>query len=191
MDYPPLPPYLTLEEAAQALTGRLSQQWTPCMVLGCATRHEISVFARIGHAVRLVRVEPIEGEQNEIIGEAGSLPRISAKAVSALLLAGVASFAELTYPRTIDFFGEPAAVTMTEWTLAPGEAAPEIRSDDCRVTSEGVEQLSSLYGAQPAPAVVVAEPAEKPAPLRRLETLRRLGGEVRRFNGKWSVNHAI
>jgi len=193
MDHPPFPPYLTLTEAAQALTARLGQQWTGKHVLGCASRGEISVYARIAHAVRLVRVAPIDGEPNEIIGEAGSLPRISAKAVQALLLSDVADFKELTYTRSVDFFGKPEKTSVTEWTLAPGETAPTISPDACRVSREGVEQLLSLYGqskqanTQPAPAVVVPEPAQKSDKLRRLEALRALGGDVRGFKGKWSV----
>lgn len=202
MDYPPLPPYLTLTEAAQALTVRLGHEWTGKHVLGCASRGQISVYARIAHVVRLVRVAPIDGEPNEIIGEAGSLPRISAKAMTALLLSDAADFAELTYTRSVDFFGKPELTSVTEWTLAPGELAPRISLDACRVRREGVEQLLSLYGqskqakSKPAPAAVVPEPASEPSTNetpedrddRRYRELKTAGGDYIEKGGKWSAS---
>lgn len=150
-DFPPLPRYLTLDEAAQAMTDRTGKSWTARQILGCAERHEITVFARIGHAVKFVRVRPIEGKTNEIAAEAGSLPILDTKAIQALLLTGEArsrGWEELT---TIDFFGEPAQAWTTVFELAPGEQAPRVRADDCRVTANGVLRLVESY-TDPAPA---------------------------------------
>lgn len=162
MNYPPLPPYLTLSEAAQALTDRLGQQWTPRAVLGCATRNEISIFARIGHAVCLARVEPIEGEENVVIAEADSLPRISAKAARTLLLNDVAEFDELTYPRTVNLPGETLGTMVTVWTMAPGEVAPEIRLENCRVSDAGLLQLIDNYTASRQSQEVIKATRESP-----------------------------
>lgn len=150
-DFPPLPRYLTLDEAAQAMTDRTGKSWTARQILGCAERHEITVFARIGHAVKFVRVRPIEGKTNEIAAEAGSLPILDTKAIQALLLTGEArsrGWEELT---TIDFFGEPAQAWTTVFELAPGEQAPRVRADDCRVTANGVLRLVESYTAPAQP----------------------------------------
>ncbi|TCW28645.1 hypothetical protein [Gulbenkiania mobilis] len=156
--FPPLRLYLTLEEAAAAISARLGQQWTVSDILDRAANDEISIVARIPTACRLVRCEPMEGKPNEIDVPAGSLPRISAKAARTLLLAPAASFDELTYPRTIDFLGEPLEVMATVWELAPGETAPEFTVTDCRVSGAAVLELEKRYGGKdankptPAPA---------------------------------------
>lgn len=168
--FPPLPLYLTLEEAAAAISARLGQQWTVSDILDRAANDEISIVARIPTACRLVRCEPMEGKPNEIDVPAGSLPRISAKAARTLLLAPAASFDELTYPRTIDFLGEPLEVMATVWELAPGETAPEFTVTDCRVSGAAVLELEKRYGGKdankpaPAPAEEVAAPLGEQEP---------------------------
>lgn len=147
-EHAPLPPYLTLEEAAEAASSRLGQKWTARSILGCAARGEISIFARIHSACRLVRVEPLAGEENEIVAPAGHLPRISAKAVNALLAAGVATFDELTDLRTTEVFGEKFTEMATAWKIAEGDAAPEITPDNCRVMAYSLEQLADRYAAK-------------------------------------------
>lgn len=159
-DFPPLPRYLTLEEAAQALTDRTGKAWTPRQILGCAERHEISVFARIGHAVKFVRVKSIEGRTNEIAADAGSLPLLDTEAIRALLLAGEAHSRGWEELATIDFFGEPVEVWKTVFELAPGQEAPLVRPDVCRVTAAGLLQLADTF-TQPEPA----QKAETPPPV--------------------------
>lgn len=151
-EHAPLPPVLTLEEAAEAASSRFGEKWTARSILGCAARGEISIFARIPTACRLVRVEPLDGEENEFTAPAGGMPRISAKAVDALLAAGVATFDELTYPRTAEFFGEKFTEMATVWKIAEGDAAPEITPDSCRVMEYSLEQLADRYAAKPEAA---------------------------------------
>lgn len=151
-EHAPLPPYLTLGEAAETASSRFGQKWTARSILGCAARGEISIFARIPSACRLVRVEPLDGEENEITAPAGHLPRISAKAVNALLAAGVATFDELTDLRTTEVFGEKFTEMATAWKIAEGDAAPEITPDNCRVMSYSLEQLANRYAAKPEAA---------------------------------------
>jgi hypothetical protein len=141
MTTPELPPYLTLDEAAKTITKRLGEEWTARDLIGYAYRNEISIFARISTDAKMVRVEPIEGEKNIVIAEAGSLPRIGANACNTLLLAGEAEFTELTYPRTVNLLGQPVEAMVTVWKLAEGETAPIFRIDDCRLSSDGVLQL--------------------------------------------------
>ena len=161
-DFPPLRRYLTLEESAQAMTDRTGKPWTARQILGCAERHEITVFARIGHAVKFVRVHPIEGKTNEIAAEAGSLPKLDTKAVRALLLAGEASSRGWEELATVDFFGEPEQAWTLVFQLAPGEQAPRVQIDDCRVTADGVLQLVGNYTAQPLEeAPTLAKPQEQ------------------------------
>ncbi len=167
-DFPPLPRYLTLDEAAQAMTDRTGKAWTARQILGCAERHEITVFARIGHAVKFVRVRPIEGKTNEIAAEAGSLPILDTKAIQALLLTGEAKSSGWEELTTIDFFGEPVEAWALVFELAPGMQAPRVQADDCRVTAAGVLRLVADYTAPAAPeaAPVVAESASNgPLPL--------------------------
>ncbi len=160
---PPLPRYLTLEEAAQAMTDRTGKQWTPRQILGCAERHEITIFARISHAVKFVRVRPIEGRTNEIAADKGSLPILDTEAIRALLLAGEAHSTGWEKPATVDFFGEPVEAWQKMFELAPGEDAPLVRPDGCRVTAAGILQLVDTHTtpaqAEPQAAQVVAESA--------------------------------
>lgn len=150
-DFPPLPNYLTLEEAAQAMTDRTGRQWTPRHILGCAERHEIFIFARIGHAVRFVRVQPIEGRTNEIACAKGSLPILDTEAIRALLLAGEAHSSGWEEIATVDFLGEPIEGWQKVFELAPGEVAPTVRPDGCRVTAAGVLRLVDAYTAGRTP----------------------------------------
>ncbi len=142
--------YLTLEEAAAELTERTSQTWSSRHLLTCAAKEQISIFARIPISARMVRIEPIQGEKNEIIAEAGSLPRISAKAAEALLLSDVSRFTEITYPKAAEHFGAKYRVMLPEWRLADGETAPEFRVEHCRVTAAGLEQLAANYATNHA-----------------------------------------
>jgi hypothetical protein len=144
-NFPPLPRYLTLEEAAQAMTDRTGKQWTPRQILGCAERHEITIFARISHAVKFVRVRPIEGRTNEIAADKGSLPILETEAIRALLLAGEAHSTGWEEPATVDFFGEPVEAWQKVFELAPGEDAPLVRPDGCRVTAAGILQLVDTH----------------------------------------------
>jgi len=169
-NFPPLPRYLTLEEAAQAMTDRTGKQWTPRQILGCAERHEITIFARISHAVKFVRVRPIEGRTNEIAADKGSLPILDTEAIRALLLAGEAHSTGWEEPATVDFFGEPVEAWQKVFELAPGEDAPLVRPDGCRVTAAGILQLVDTHTtpaqAEPQAAPVVAESANNgPLPL--------------------------
>lgn len=162
-NFPPLPRYLTLEEAAQAMTDRTGKQWTPRQILGCAERHEITIFARISHAVKFVRVRPIEGRTNEIAADKGSLPILDTEAIRALLLVGEAHSTGWEEPATVEFFGEPVEAWQKVFELAPGEDAPLVRPDGCRVTAAGVLQLVDTHTtpaqAEPQAAPVVAESA--------------------------------
>lgn len=153
---PPLPDSMTLPEAAKAMTKLTGTEWTERHILGRAVHHEIQINARIGHAVRLVRRLPIEGKENDIFGPKGCLPPLNSKAVRALLNAGEAEFEGWEHPKTIDFFGAPADVWAMEWELAPGEVAPVVRFENCRVSAAGVIQLASKYTA---PAQNTATPA--------------------------------
>ena len=101
-DFPPLPHFLTLGEAAQAVADRTGKPWTARQILGCAERHEITVFARIDRAAKFVRVQPTDGRTNKIAADAGSLPILGAKAVQALLLTGEASSTGWEEPATVD-----------------------------------------------------------------------------------------
>ena len=164
-NFPPLPRYLTLEEAAQAMTDRTGKQWTPRQILGCAERHEITIFARISHAVKFVRVRPIEGRTNEIAADKGSLPILDTEAIRALLLAGEAHSTGWEEPATVDFFGEPVEAWQKVFELAPGEDAPLVRPDGCRVTAAGILQLVDTHTtpAQAEPqAVQVMDARAKP-----------------------------
>lgn len=164
-NFPPLPRYLTLEEAAQAMTDRTGKQWTPRQILGCAERHEITIFARISHAVKFVRVRPIEGRTNEIAADKGSLPILDTEAIRALLLAGEAHSTGWEEPATVDFFGEPVEAWQKVFELAPGEDAPLVRPDGCRVTAAGILQLVDTHTtpaqAEPQAAPMVAANAEQ------------------------------
>lgn len=144
-DFPPLPCYLTLEEAAQVLTDRTGKQWTQRQILGCAERHEITVYARIDHSVKFVRVHSIEGRTNEICAEKGSLPRLDTEAIRALLLAGEAYSKGWEELAPVDFFGEPVEAWQKVFELAPGEDAPVVRLDVCRVNAAGVLQVVDTY----------------------------------------------
>lgn len=163
-EHAPLPPYLTLEEAAEAVSSRLGQKWTARNILGCAARGEISIFARIPSACRLVRVEPLDGEEFTV--PAGHLPRISAKAANALLAAGVATFDERTELRTTEFFGEKVTEMATVWKIAEGDTAPEITPDNCRVGLPSLEQIADRYATK-LEAAPHGTPAAKvePAPV--------------------------
>lgn len=164
-NFPPLPRYLTLEEAAQAMTDRTGKQWTPRQILGCAERHEITIFARISHAVKFVRVRPIEGRTNEIAADKGSLPILDTEAIRALLLAGEAHSTGWEEPATVDFFGEPVEAWQKVFELAPGEDAPLVHPDGCRVTAAGILQLVDTHTtpAQAEPqAVQVLDARAKP-----------------------------
>lgn len=164
-NFPPLPRYLTLEEAAQAMTDRTGKQWTPRQILGCAERHEITIFARISHAVKFVRVRPVEGRTNEIAADKGSLPILDTEAIRALLLAGEAHSTGWEEPATVDFFGEPVEAWQKVFELAPGEDAPLVRPDGCRVTAAGILQLVDTHTtpaqAEPQAAPMVAANAEQ------------------------------
>ena len=133
-DFPPLPHFLTLGEAAQAVADRTGKPWTARQILGCAERHEITVFARIDRAAKFVRVQPTDGRTNKIAADAGSLPILGAKAVQALLLTGEASSTGWEEPATVDFFGEPMRAWARAFELAQGEEPPRVGIDDCRVT---------------------------------------------------------
>lgn len=141
MKAPQLPPYLTLEEAAFTITNKLGTSWTVRDLIGYAYMNEISICARITTGAKLVRVEPIKGEENTIIAEAGSLPFISAKSCMALLLTGQAEFTEMTYQSSVNLAGMLIETMVTVWKLADGETAPTFGIDDCRVSSDGVLQL--------------------------------------------------
>lgn len=148
--FSPLPLRPTLEEAAAAISTYLGQEWTARTILGCASRGEISIYARLPTGCRMVRCIPLEGEPNELAVPAGSMPRISARAATALQCSPVISFDELTFPRTNRDFGPPFQEMATEWTLADGESAPEITLNLCRVTDVGVFELAKRYGWQQA-----------------------------------------
>ena len=147
---PPLPPYLTLDETAQALTDRLGSPWTARHVLGCASRGEISVFARIPIDAPMVRCAPLDGELNEQVFDAGSLPRIGAAAAAALLNAPNVSYTEHTemvaLPASLVGEGEQIRSMQATWKLAQGATPPEITMADCRVLSHAVEQIIEKYG---------------------------------------------
>lgn len=155
-DFPPLPHFLTLDEAAQAVADRTGKPWTARQILGCAERHEITVFARIDRAAKFVRVQPTDGRTNKIAADAGSLPILGAKAVQALLLTGEASSTGWEEPATVDFFGEPVRAWARAFELAQGEEPPRVTMGDCRVTAHGVLELVALYTAEPD------EPQEAP-----------------------------
>lgn len=140
------------------MTDRTGKQWTPRQILGCAERHEITVFARIAHAVKFARVRPIEGRTNEIAADKGSFPRLDTEAIRALLLAGEAHSTGWEEPAIVDFFGEPVKAWQKEFELAPGEDAPLVSPDGCRVTADGVLQLADTYTTH-APAQPQAAPA--------------------------------
>ena len=141
---PPLPPLLTLEEAAEFMSTDLGEPWTARTILGCAVRSEICIYSRIPTAVRLVRSEPVEGEATDACCPAGALPRISADAVLSLLATGTADFKDLSYPRTVHFFGEPVETTVAVWTIAEGETAPQMTIEGCRVHEEGSPSRTML-----------------------------------------------
>lgn len=155
-DFPPLPHFLTLDEAAQAVADRTGKPWTARQILGCAERHEITVFARIDRAAEFVRVQPTDGRTNKIAADAGSLPILGAKAVQALLLTGNANSTGWEEPGTVDFFGEPVRAWARAFELAQGEEPPRVTMGDCRVTAHGVLELVALYTAEPD------EPQEAP-----------------------------
>jgi hypothetical protein len=164
---PPLPDTLTLKEAAQAMTERTGIEWTERQILGRAVHHEIQINARIGHAVRLIRKEPIEGEENEINAPSGCLPPLSSKAVRALLNADEADFDGWERPKTVNFFGKPAESWVMEFELAPGEVSPVVHFDNCRVINCSLLQLVERYPAPaqtatPAPVVAASDgPAKR------------------------------
>ena len=141
MTTPQLAPYLSLYEAASAISNKLVTSWTVSDVIGCAYRNEISICAPISTGATLVRVKPIKGEENTIFAEAGSLPFISAKSCRALLLTGQAEFTEMTYPSSANLAGELIETMVTVWKLAEGEIAPTFGIDDCRVSCDGLLQL--------------------------------------------------
>ena len=147
MTAPQLAPYLSLYEAASAVSNKLGTSWTVSDLIGCAYKNEISICARISTGATLVRVEPIKGEENTIIAEAGSLTFISAKSCRALLLTGQAEFTEMTYPSSVNLAGKLTEAMITVWKLADGEIAPTFGIDDCRVSSDGVLQLISKQTA--------------------------------------------
>ena len=147
MTTPQLAPYLTLDEAALAISNTLGTSWTVSDLIGYAYRNEISICARISTGATLVRVESIKGEENTIIAEAGSLTFISAKSCRALLLTGQAEFTEMTYPSSVNLAGKLTEAMVTVWMLADGETAPTFGIDDCRVSSDGVLQLISKQTA--------------------------------------------
>lgn len=146
-----LPAYLTIDEAAHELTDRTGSIWTPRSILGYAVRHEISVHATINRDVRLVRAKPIEGEQNELLGPAGFVARLSADAVRSYLLTGIARFDGIEGTETAEIFGPPALYWTMQWVFPEGEEAPEVRADSFRVSDAGLLQLIESYtSSQPA-----------------------------------------
>lgn len=155
---PPLPDTLTLPEAAQAMTERTGIEWTERHILGRAVHHEVQINARIGHAVRLIRSEPIEGEESEFKAAAGCLPPLSSKSVQALLNSGEAGFDGWEHPKTVIFFGKPMATWAMEYELAPGEIPPVVHFDNCRIIVSSLLQLAERYTA---PATDTVKPVGK------------------------------
>jgi|GEM_PF-5107358 len=155
----PLPRFLTLEEAAQALTDRTGKVCTLRQILGCAEQHQIDVVARIGHAVKFVKVRPIEGHTNEIAVEAGSLPPLGNQAIRALLLTGEVHSRGWDELATVDVFGKLVKQWRTNFELAQGEEAPIVRPDDCRVYASQVLQLVETY--KPATSETQTAPVVK------------------------------
>ena len=142
---PPLPPYLTLEEAANAMSARLGQRWTTRTVLGAAARHQITIYAALPHSVRLVRSKSVEGDQNEIDFPAGSLPPISSKVIEAMLLTGKGTFDGWDGPIEVNLFGTNINSWSLEWIPAPGENGPEILATMCRVSKDGITNLAEKH----------------------------------------------
>ncbi len=143
---PPLPRYLTLDEAAEALCARTGEQWSARQILECGARHQVTIWGCIDRAARFIRMEPIEGEPQEITAEAESLPRLAAAAIYALQLTGKADVLGWDRLGKMDVFAdEPIDVWKMDFRLAPGEVAPMVRMADCRVSAEGVERLATAY----------------------------------------------
>ena len=143
---PSLPRYLTLDEAAEALCARTGEQWSARQILECGARRQVTIWGCIDRAARFIRMEPIEGEPQEITAEAESLPRLAAAAIDALQLTGKADVLGWDRLGKMDVFAdEPIDVWKMDFRLAPGEAAPVVRIADCRVSAEGVERLAAAY----------------------------------------------
>ena len=174
-EFAPLPLYMTLEEAAQAMTERTGRNWSTRQILGCAERHELQVLARIGHAVTYVREAP-DKERCELSVPAGFLPPLGTDAIRALLLTDTATSTGWDEPGTLDIGGHLIPVWKPAYRLAPGHKAPAVTLSACRVSAAGVMQLVGAYTALSAPAAGAnGLAAVEPAPAPKQETLKERG----------------
>jgi hypothetical protein len=135
------PNYLTLSEASQILSKRLERTITERQVLAYGENNKISIFSKIKGSAKFIRVDPIEGEQNEFIAIDGCLPRLSSSAVTSLLLTGQAQYIEHTNYKEVDYFGEKINTLIATYVIAKGEVPPQTTIEDCRISQASIDQI--------------------------------------------------
>ena len=136
-----IPNYLTLAEAAKELSKQLERLVTERQVLAYGENNQISIFSKINRDARFVRVNPIEGEQNEFQAVNGSLPRLSSNAVTSLLLTGHAEYKEHTNYENVNFFGHVERTLVVTYKIADGETPPETTIADCRISQASIDKI--------------------------------------------------
>lgn len=175
--YPPLPDYMTLEEAAEAVSIRLGgQQWSARQLLGCADRGEVRIAIVVPTAARFVPINPQKGVYDEFTYQARWLIfNFDDSIARQILLYGTGYLTERPAPRKTTPFEKWATdeewVPEVAWKIADGETPPEIRLEDCRVTADSLEGLIARYAphqpatdeqAPPGGAPVVATSKSEP-----------------------------
>ena len=136
-----IPNYLTLAEAAKELSKQLERQITERQVLAYGENNQISIFSKINRDAKFVRVNPIEGEQNEYQAVNGALPRLSSNAVTSLLLTGHAEYKEHTNYENVNFFGHVESMLVVTYKIADGETPPETTIADCRISQASIDKI--------------------------------------------------
>lgn len=130
---------LTLAEAAKELSRQLERLITERQILAYGKNNQISIFATISGNARFVRIEPVEGEQNEFQAVNGALLRLSSNAVTSLLLTGRAQYIEHTNIESVNYLGRDAKMLEVKYKIADGEIPPETTIADCRISQASIE----------------------------------------------------
>lgn len=127
--YPPLPDYMTLEEAAEAVSIRLGgQQWSARQLLGCADRGEVGIGIVVPTAARFVPINP-KGELEEFTYQARTTTfNFDESIARQILLYGTGYLTECNALRKSNpherLLYDKEWMSDVAWRLADGETAP-------------------------------------------------------------------